>query len=366
MMRIAGCRIQAVGKRRDGGTRYWCMEHRASATAKYGRRASRCRHADIPPVLSDQRLVLDVGAFRGGVAIWGAVPPIYDTTEAPVEQGVHVHARKVPGGAKDIDGTFREVEIQRRRGTGGGPIVISELEAVYYMVSSMFNCAMRSVTCDLCGCPHLDKDWFSVHSHQRHLCAGCGRHFRDTERSIGNPIAAMKELFGSGAHKVKPARRKIEIEQARFLGGIQLWGSNPALLWTAQRAEEEGIHVHALDDEGSSTLIDDTFSRVVIDGTEIDAAMVRTLMAQSALPHIAGRVVGMQCPRCCTDHFDQDLDAFTPHETHKCQRCARTFRGGGRMRKTIGNPVVATLAALGARAPRPSRKHQSTLLVEAI
>jgi len=29
-----GCEVVAVGKRRDGGTRYWCLRHKADATAK--------------------------------------------------------------------------------------------------------------------------------------------------------------------------------------------------------------------------------------------------------------------------------------------------------------------------------------------
>src|SRR6267378_3294771 len=37
--RTGRCKIVVVGKRRDGGTRYWCLKHRADATAKYGRRA---------------------------------------------------------------------------------------------------------------------------------------------------------------------------------------------------------------------------------------------------------------------------------------------------------------------------------------
>ena len=46
------CNIVAVGKRRDGGTRYWCLAHRSDATAKYGRRAATCRGALIPPIQS--------------------------------------------------------------------------------------------------------------------------------------------------------------------------------------------------------------------------------------------------------------------------------------------------------------------------
>jgi transposase-like protein len=50
---------------------------------------------------------------------------------------------------------------------------------------------MCYVTCTHCGWPHLDKDWFSVHPHRRHLCAGCGKLFHDQVKGIGNPIMGV-------------------------------------------------------------------------------------------------------------------------------------------------------------------------------
>jgi hypothetical protein len=366
-MTLSGnCRIVSVGKRRDGGTRFWCLEHRADATAKYGRRGRKCRHAHLPPILPDQVLRLDVDSFRGGVAIWGAVPPIYDTTRTAVQQGIHVHARRSPGGPKEIDGTFRQVLLLQSIRSPGIELVISELEAVYYMVSSVFAFPMKLVKCSLCGAPHLDKDWFSIHPHRRHLCAACGRHFRDSEHSIGNPIAAVSHIFGRRSHATKGSTKTIDLDQSKLKGGIQIWGSNAALLWTARRSEEDGIHVHALADDGITTATDDTFARVTVDGMELDPAMVRTLMAQSALPHIAGRVVGIRCPRCGVAHFDCGENAYTPHDQHSCEKCGAEFRSTGRLRRTIGNPLVAILSGLGASAHQSPQQHRSELLVETI
>ena len=104
------CDITPVGKRRDGGTRYWCLAHRADATAKYGRPARICRAAHLPPILPDEVLTLDLDEYPGGVALWGAVPPIYDTTRLPLDFGIHVHARCESDGEKAIDGTYRGVK----------------------------------------------------------------------------------------------------------------------------------------------------------------------------------------------------------------------------------------------------------------
>src|SRR5579862_6419192 len=105
------CDITAVGKRRDGGTRYWCLTHKADATAKYGRRAKVCRAAHLPPILPEEVLELNLDQYSGGVALWGAVPPVFDTTRLPLDFGIHVHARKHTGGDKVIDRTCRAVRL---------------------------------------------------------------------------------------------------------------------------------------------------------------------------------------------------------------------------------------------------------------
>src|ERR1700686_3714286 len=74
------CHIVSVGKRRDGGTRYWCLKHRADATAKYGKPAAACRTAPVPPIAEKDILTLDFTKYPCGVALWGAVTAVYDTT----------------------------------------------------------------------------------------------------------------------------------------------------------------------------------------------------------------------------------------------------------------------------------------------
>src|ERR1700689_1307212 len=69
-------------------TRYWCLTHKADATAKYGRPAMACRAAHLPPILPHEILDLDLDQYPGGVGLWGAVPPVYDTTRLPLDFGI--------------------------------------------------------------------------------------------------------------------------------------------------------------------------------------------------------------------------------------------------------------------------------------
>jgi transposase-like protein len=359
------CNVISVGKRRDGGTRYWCLLHKADATAKYGRPAKNCRYSHVPLIKPEDAFTLDIDHYPGGVALWGAVPPVYDTTTLSIDRGIHVHAREKPRCPKSIDHTYRAVRLVGKSAPPNG-LLISELDAIYYMVSTVFGYGMRHVVCTYCSYSHLDKDWFSLHAHRRHLCAGCGKHFRDTDIGIGNPICNVRNALGLQDHPVAKTQRKLNILQSAYPGGLQIWGSNPAFLWTGTQDEEEGIHVHAFGADGSHPLVDDTFCEVIIDGVSLDPGMVRTLMAQSTLPHIAKRVVPLTCHYCGRPHLSGREGAFTPAATHTCAGCQRQFTSKGRLRKVISNPLIAILEALSVGAPRRPQHHELGLLPETI
>lgn len=359
------CDVVAVGKRRDGGTRYWCIRHKADATAKYGKPAKACRDAQAQPIGPADTLELNLDQYKGGVALWGAVPAVYDTTRQTMDRGIHVHARLRADAPKEMDRTVRAVRIFGDQLQDEG-IHISELDAIYYMVSSVFGFAMKYITCSSCGHPHLDKDWFSVHPHTRHLCAGCGRHFRDTDRAVGNPICGVLETYGLTAQKPRPSNERLKIAQADYPGGIQIWGSNRAFVWTGERAEAEGIHVHAYGEDGLDPALDETYSQVIIDGVKLDPAMVRIQMAQNILPSIKNRVVSIRCNSCGADQFSSGQLAFTPLPNHACAKCGRPCTNSGKLRNTIANPLPRILTELASRAPRPPQHHDLGLAPEKI
>jgi hypothetical protein len=260
-----------------------------------------CRAAHLPPILPHEMLDLDLDQYPGGVGLWGAVPPVYDTTRLPLDFGIHVHARRDFDGDKDIDATYRAVRLIGHQLPTEG-LLISEIDAVYYMVSGVFGFDMRDIRCTYCGYPHLDKDWFSIHPHRRHLCAGCGKNFCDSVVGIGNPIRATQETLGLLPRKPVQAAKVLSLQQSDYPGGIQVWGSNAAIIWSSEKAEEEGIHVHA----------------------------------------------------------------YTPVVGRICSKCRGELSGPTRLRRTIGNPLIATLEQLSASAPRPPQKHATGLLPETL
>ena len=357
------CKILPVGKRRDGGTRYWCVIHKADATAKYGIPNQKCRYSHIPPIQKSEQLELNLRKYKGGVAIWGAVPPIYDTTKLPMERGVHVHARKVTKGKKKIDASFKSVTLI----IGDNSFELTELDAIYFMVSSVFGMQMKYIECPKCNWPHLDKDWFSVHPHRRHLCSSCGRNFKDSETGVGNPISELCNVINCPPRK-KPRKsnKRLNIKQSDYPGGIQIWGSNPAILWTGGQHEEEGIHVHLYSPDSISREEDETFGSVTIDDVDIQPDMVRTLMAQLCLPHLKSRLISLDCNTCGAPYFDEGAAAYTPTVSRNCKKCGSKVQSSTRFKKVISNPLIAIFEELELRSLTPRQTHDLELVPETI
>ena len=355
------CDIVAIEKRRDGGTRFWCHAHRADATSKYGKPAQKCRSADTILIRAEDIPTLGLDMYRGGVALWGAAPAVYDTTKLPIERGIHVHARRTPKSKKEIDLTYQAVRIVGERVPAAG-IIVNQIDAIYYLVSTVLGCSTNFVTCTHCDHPHLDEDWFSVHPHRRHLCAGCGRHFNDRARGIGNPIVGVRTACGAAKHRILQAPKSLKIKQSDFPGGIQIWGSNPAFLWTQRKHERAGIHVHAFSKENQTEpTVDETYRHVVIDGVRLDPVMVRVLMAQNVLPLLKDRLRSVNCPNCGHPQFDVGDAAYTPSPTHACSECGCQFSTPGRIRNAVVNPLPAILANLAKLAPRAPQQHRLDL-----
>jgi DNA-directed RNA polymerase subunit RPC12/RpoP len=198
------------------------MTHKADAPAKHGVPAEQCRRHRAAAADDGEFFTLDLDLYPGGIALWGAVPPVYDTTELGIDRGIHVHARPARGGVKSIDHSYRRLRVIGKRLEEPG-IIISELEAIYYMVSSVFEYPMSRIACTYCGHLHLDKDFFSVHPHRRHLCSNCGRHFQDVHKGIGNPICGIREACQVSSRPAISADRALNIRQEDYPGYSPAW-----------------------------------------------------------------------------------------------------------------------------------------------
>ena len=302
------------------------------------------------PEKEQSTLNLEPRRYVGGIAIWGALPAVYDTTDSTLDSGIHVHARLEVGGKKVIDETFDVVRISLDK-TDIKPehFQITSEDATNYNLGTILKKNIKYLRCPECGAVHSDRGIYAVTYHKRHLCQECGANFSDSTPSISNPIALLKEIIGDADQNRPIAQvpeRKLMVEQREFEHGIQVWGSNPAILWTSPKLEEAGIHVHGFRRFKEMRSIDETYGEVSIDGVKLSPEMVRYFMAQRAIPHLQEFIVSLKCPRCNAPHFDVSGLATVPHSLHFCHCCHTHFQASEDQDKTISNPLLDILEIL--------------------
>jgi transposase-like protein len=323
------CSVSLLGKQRNGAPRLWCVIHRARATA-----FDRCTTAN--PIRAQlKKRTVNISDYPGGVALWGALPPVVNTAGVEGESGVHLHARPVAGEAKEIDETYDEVVVidENER------VTITADSATAYNVSRLFGQAVKYLACPHCHEGHVDAGEFAVKAHRKHLCLACGRDFYDSTASIGNPIALLAERYGKERSVVIP-NRPLTITHADCAGGFQLWGTHPAIIWTGPKPEESGVHLHGFKDGEDVPWIDETYSSVELEGHVLDPVQVRLLMAQLAVPAIAKRLVPARCPRCDQTQFDEGINGAVPRRERRCTQCGTEFVATGRRKIVISNPML--------------------------
>ncbi len=350
MSSVSTCEIRADVKLRNGYPNWWCHTHFASARGEGGKKLDRCIKADEKPVSIEDQIHIDILDYPGGVGVWGSLQAVYDTKREIPEKGVHVHLRRNIGEEKEVDRTFKEVYIKVTNTLFNNEqwVMIDEYTACAYTASILFNKEIKVIRCKHCGREHIDADWFAVHYHKKHFCTYCGRDFIDSERGISNPVISLQQALYDKLkdRKLITVDRKLNINQVDYPGGIQIWASNPAIIWTATRPEEAGIHVHLFKEKNGMPDSDDTYGEVIIDGITLDADLIRVYMVQRSFSFLERLIVSLTCPNCKKDHFDTGDLAFQPHKDHTCEHCNTSFKDNTRFKGVVSNPIVGCLNRL--------------------
>jgi len=166
------------------------------------------------------------------VGIWCSLPAALshprDAESRPPR--VHVHLRRELNGQKEVDGDFDEVTIARGRGGTTKRTVVAPHPAFNFIRQ-----IEQGISVEAVSAPQL---------------------------------AALRQRFPRAAEAVIPDRR-LDLDDLDPSSKYDIWASTPAIVWTAERPPEQGIHVHVRDC-WNRKLFDDTYSVVILDGTELD------------------------------------------------------------------------------------------------
>jgi len=241
-----------------------------------------------------------------------------------MDSGIHIHARAEARGDKVIDKTFKQVSVQISEQF----IEINEEDAVCYNICTILGVKLTYAECSNCGAPYRTPlEHLLKSGNLQCACARCHAPMDVHPGEMCNPLMQVKALVGD-SQQVRPLqtpKRTLALDESVFPGGVQIWGSNPAIIWSsAARTEEEGIHIHAYDAHGAR-VVDDTFGQVQFNQKTLDSEQVRVLMAQRRLPWLAGRLHSLTCPVCREEQFDAGAAAYLPSARRICWACGATI-----------------------------------------
>jgi hypothetical protein len=334
------CRIVTEVKKRNGKPLWWCTTHGMDASAPDGAALESCPARWLEAVPADRRLDLDVSS--GEISVWGAIHPALQIGHNPSEPGrVHVHRRPRPGAEKDIDANYDIVRLNN----GPNLLEVESMAAVAYSLSELAGHTVKSMACPKANCRavHIDELKFATHPHRKHQCNRCGRNFWDSQApSISNPLADAHAQLGLPTPiPGRRIRRPLRLDSSQF-ASIALWPSNPAIVSTASRPEDIGIHVHAWD-HNEQQVIDETYAPVYLDGDPLDEDHLRALAVQKNLAHDIP-ILNVACSQCGTAMLSPSEGWIEPATVHTCPSCHATTRT---RRRVFLNPLADKGGTLG-------------------
>lgn len=287
------CDIVGAGKMRNGKERWWCRTHQrhwgtiADIAAAAQSQVMRCSNHDQPMsyVVDPQHINIQ---DYDEVGIWCSMPPAltHRGVPPPRRPKIHVHVRQVAGQDKVIDQDFRALSLHYNAtdnlfgSTEITKVHLTPPSALEFVLALETGKAMACINCRDCGYPHLDLGDFARTAHIKHLCGNCGRDNTWSREPIAStPLHPLHEMF-SRANQYEDVTTEINLDDYAGLP-FQVWASTPAVLWTADRPQERGIHVHVYKD--GEYLEDDTFGTVIYQGKALNRQELLESMVQRTI-----------------------------------------------------------------------------------
>lgn len=287
------CDFAHAGKFRHGAERLWCRTHQTHWGTKADLEAlgqlaeMRCaNHTQLMNYVVSP-LAINVGD-HAEVGIWCSMPAAISTVEIkPRPPKIHVHVRDKVTDKKIVDRDFDAISTLYTSDLGlyGNQEIsrvnITPPSAFDFVAGLELGKAMDCINCSHCGYPHLDLGDFAEKPHRKHFCGNCGRDSTwSKEPIVSTPLKPLHDKFAKTLKYETPDRNLCLDDHPGC--SYTIWASTPAIVWTAERPQEFGIHVHVHD--GQSRIIDDTFGEVILGGELLQRAdLIAAMMARTII-----------------------------------------------------------------------------------
>lgn len=288
------CQIIPCGKFRNGARRWYCKTHqihwgtKADIAALPESGEVRCSNHMMEMSYVVDPLRVEFNEYEE-IGIWCLLPPAISSD--PIERRapkIHVHKRFSGVEKKVLDRDFDAIVCSYNQNTGlfaNTEITLIQITppAAFEFVRSLeLGYETSCVTCKKCGYPHLDLGDFARTPHAKHFCGNCGNDSIWSDgKIVSTPLKPLHDQFNHSNTYVAPDRmlNLDDYPDHRF----DVWSSTPAVLWTADRPQEKGIHVHVYEGRGARRIIDDTFGEVILKGQVLDRKQLWQSMTDNTL-----------------------------------------------------------------------------------
>lgn len=289
---ILPCHIIPCGKFRNGASRWYCKTHqihwgtKADIAAVSPSGEVTCSNHLMAMSYVVDPLVLEFNDFEE-IGVWCSLPPAM--ASRAIERRppkIHIHKRFTGVEKKVLDRDFNAVVCSYNQSLGlFASTEISQIQitppAAFEFVKSLEEGRqMDCVMCRKCGYPHLDLGSFANTPHAKHFCGNCGNDSIWSDgKIVSTPLKPLHDQFNNSNTYVVPDRI-LNLDDYSGLE-FELWSSTPAVLWTANRPQEKGIHVHVY--RNGRRIEDDTFGRVIFQGKDLDRKTLWQQMADNTV-----------------------------------------------------------------------------------
>ncbi|MCW2370747.1 hypothetical protein [Sphingobium sp. B11D3D] len=269
------CDFVYSGKYRHGAHRWWCRTHQSHWGTKSDLAALQSSN-EIVCANHSQLMNYEVDPFSvyldnyAEAGIWCSLPAALSTFEIkPRPPKIHVHLRDTPESCKCVDADFAAISAvySTRHGLFSNDEIvrvdITPPAAFDFVCGLEAHQKMGCIECSYCKHPHLDLGEFGKTPHRKHFCANCGRDSTWSKGPIiSTPLLPLHDRTVTHLTCLLPDR-SLNLDDYKG-HSYTVWASTPAIVWTASRPQEYGIHVHVHD--GNERVIDDTFGEVILNG----------------------------------------------------------------------------------------------------
>jgi len=276
---VLPCHIVPCGKFRNGAERWYCKTHqihwgtKADIAAVPASGEVTCSNHLMGMSYVVDPLVVEFNDFEE-IGVWCSLPPALSSDPiVPRAPKIHVHKRIAGTDRKVLDRDYDAIVCSYSQNLGLfssheiTQIQITPPAAFEFVRSLEHGHPMDCVTCKKCGYPHLDLGSFASTPHAKHFCGNCGNDSVWSDgKIVSTPLKPLHDQFSNSNTYVVPDR-ELDLDEYSGLQ-FELWPSTPAVLWTANRPQELGIHVHVY--KSGRRVVDETFGRVKFQGSYLD------------------------------------------------------------------------------------------------